>query len=266
MTFFTQIRFGCKVAMLGPMLFVMHTAFACEVSLAYADSPSAPFLMGGDQTVPDKAGIAVDIAKVAVARTKCTLTLTRLPGQRALREVEEGDFDGAIMFSYEQDRAQRMVYPTKGAAPDTTRRLATLRYFLYRQKGSKISWDGTVLTNPGALPIGINYGFSVRELLTNLGAKVEEVKTTEQNLGKLQLGRIGGYAMQEHIADAMIHNLHLENDIEKLPVPLLTKDYFLAFSNSFYRTHPELAEQIWAVIADKRDALTHELLSQYATK
>ena len=248
---------GFVVLLLAPSL------LACEVSLAYGDSPSAPFLMGGDLTVPAKPGIAIEIVKAAVTEAGCTVKLTRLPGQRVLRAVEIGDFDGAIMFSHSQQRAQAMDYPNKDGIPDSARRLATLRYFLYRRKGDPISWDGTTLKNPSGLPIGINYGFSIGELLGKLGSKSEEVKTTEQNLGKLRLGRIAGYAMQEHIADAMIQRLHYENEIEKLPMPLSTKDYFQTFSHVFYLAHPELAEKIWTLIGEKQEPMTRALLPQY---
>lgn len=246
-------------------LMCVRTSSACTLSLAYADNPSAPFLIGADLTVPTKPGIAIDIAKAAAQQAGCTVKLTRLPGPRVLREVQEGDYDGAIMFSYEPERAQEMAYPFKGTEPDSGDRLATLRYFLYRRRGTAITWDGTTLSNPGRLPIGINYGYSIGDLLLQQGAKVEEVKTTEQNIGKLQLGRIGGYAMQEHIADAAIKAMHAEQDIEKLPIPLSTKDYFLTFSPKFYRAHPDIANAIWQAVAEKRDAMTRDLLPQYST-
>jgi len=223
-------------------------------------------MIGGDLTVPARPGIAIDIAKAAAEQAGCVVKLTRLPGVRVLREVQAGEYDGAIMFSYEPERARQMAYPGKGATPDSSSRLATLRYFLYRRKGSAINWDGTTLTNPGGLAIGINYGYSITDFLQQQGAKVDEVKTTEQNIGKLQLGRIAGYAMQEHIADAAIKAMHADQDIEKLPIPLSTKDYFLAFSQKFYRAHPDTANAIWQIIAEKREAMTHELLPQYSTK
>ncbi len=100
-------------------------------------------------------------------------------------------------------------------------------------------------------------------MLTPLGIRLEGVQTTEQNLGKLHLGRIGAYAMQEHIADPAIRQMHLENDIEKLPIPLLTKNYYLTFSHKFYAAHPEIAEKIWSVIGEQRDSLTKSLLPRY---
>jgi polar amino acid transport system substrate-binding protein len=207
--------------------------------------------------------VAVEIVSLAAAQAGCTVHLTRLSNLRALRAVESGENDGAILFSYDAERGRLMTYPMKGDQPDAARRLATLSYYLYRRKGGSINWDGVTLSNPENLPIGINTGFSIADLLTRFGARLDEVQTTEQNLGKLRLGRIGAYAMQEHIADPVIRQMHLENEIEKLPVPLSTKNYYLAFSHKFQAAHPDVAEKIWSIIADQRDSLTKSLMQHY---
>jgi polar amino acid transport system substrate-binding protein len=182
---------------------------------------------------------------------------------RVLRSVELGEVDGAILFSFDAERGRLMTYPMKGEQPDATRRLATLSYYLYRRRGGSINWDGTTLSNPENLTVGINAGFAIADMLAHLGIKLEDVQTTEQNLGKLRLGRIGAYAMQEHIADPAIKQKHLENEIEKLPAPLATKHYYLTFSHKFYAAHPEIAEKIWSAIAEQRDGKTKALMRHY---
>ncbi len=236
---------------------------ACDITLAYTEHPSAPFLEGEGLSAPARPGIAIDIISAAAAQAGCNTHLTRLSNLRVLRSVEAGDADGAILFSYDAERGSLMAYPMKGAQPDAARRLATLSYYLYRRKGGSINWDGTTLSNPESLAIGVNTGFSIADMLTALGIRLEEVQTTEQNLGKLHLGRIGAYAMQEHIADPVIRQMHLENDIEKLPAPLSTKSYYLTFSHKFYAAHPEIAEKIWTAIAEQRDSMTKSLMPQY---
>jgi polar amino acid transport system substrate-binding protein len=236
---------------------------ACDISLAYTEHPSAPFLEGEGMSAPARPGVAVEIVTAVAAQVGCNVHLTRLANLRVLRSVEAGDVDGAILFSFDAERGRLMTYPMKGEQPDATRRLATLSYYLYRRRGGSINWDGTTLSNPENLTIGINTGFSIADMLTPLGIRLEGVQTTEQNLGKLHLGRIGAYAMQEHIADPAIRQMHLENDIEKLPIPLLTKNYYLTFSHKFYAAHPEIAEKIWSVIGEQRDSLTKSLLPRY---
>ncbi len=262
--YFTPVQMR-SLLILAAWVFAATTAAApvCDISLAYTEHPSAPFLEGEGLSAPARPGIAVEIVSAAAAQAGCNVHLTRLANLRVLRSAETGDIDGAILFSYDAERGRLMTYPMKGDQPDATRRLATLSYYLYRRKGGSINWDGTTLSNPENLTIGINNGFSIADMLTPLGFRLEEVQTTEQNLGKLRLGRIGAYAMQEHIADPVIRQMHLENDIEKLPVPLSTKNYYLTFSHKFYTAHPEIAEKIWAVIADQRDSMTKALMLHY---
>lgn len=238
-------------------------ASACDMTFAYTEHPSPPFLEGEGLNVPARPGVAVDIVNAAAAQAGCGLHLVRLANLRVLRSVEAGEVDGAILFSYDAERGALMRYPMRGDQPDGTRRLAMFSYYLYRRKGGSINWDGATLSNPEGLAIGINSGFSIADQLARFGVKLEEVQTTEQNLGKLRLGRIGAYAMQEHIADPQIRRMHLENEIEKLPAPLSTKNYYLTFSSKFYAAHPKVAEQIWSFIAEQRDNLTKSLMPRY---
>jgi len=240
-----------------------HAAPACVLSLAYTEHPSAPFLEGEGMNTPAHPGIAVEIVTLAAAQAGCTVRLTRLANLRVLRSAETGDIDGAILFSYDTERAGLMRYPMKGEQPDAARRLAMFSYYLYRRKGGSINWDGATLSNPENLTIGVNTGFSIIDQLAKFGVKIDEVQTTEQNLGKLNLGRIGAYAMQEHIADPVILRMHLENEIEKLPAPLSTKNYYLTFSKKFYAAHADIAERMWSYIAEQRDSLTKSLMQHY---
>jgi len=241
----------------------MVPAEACELSFAYTEHPSPPYLEGEGMTVPPKPGVAIDIVIAVANQAGCTVHLARLANLRVLRSVRIGEADGAILYSYDADRGRDMAFPMKGHEPDTSRRLATLNYYLYRRHGGKLTWDGVNLDNPDGLPIGINSGFSIADLLSKLGVKLDEVPTTEQNLGKLSLGRISGYAMQEHVADPAIRRMHLEDQIEKLPVPLQSKNYYVTFSHKFYAAHPDVAEKIWSAIAEKREPMTKSLAASY---
>ncbi len=254
---FTRILIAaCFAAFLAP-------ANACDISFAYTEHPSAPYLEGEGMTVPPKPGIAVEIVVAAANQAGCTVHLARMANLRVLRSVRIGETDGGILYSYDPERGRDLAYPMKGLEPDSTRRLATLNYYLYKRHGGKLAWDGVNLDNPEGLPIGINTGFSIADLLSQFGVKLDQVPTTEQNLGKLCLGRLSGYAMQEHIADPAIRRLHCEEPIEKLPNPLQSKNYYVVFSHKFYASHPDLAEKVWSAIAEKREPMTKSLLAIY---
>ena len=237
-------------------------AGGCVLTLAYNEQSSPPYIAGDGADVPASPGIAIELVQKAVAGQGCRLQLVRRPGKRALVEVERGQFDGLILYSYTAERGRTLVYPLKKDHPDAARRLATLSHYLYQRRGNRVEWDGKTLRAGRQGPIGINRGFGIRADLEKLGAMIEEANSTEQNLNKLKLGRIVAYAMQDNIADHII----AEGDyamIEKLPQALQRKDYYLAFSRRFYLAHRPLAERIWDDIGRQRDTLLKSRLPDY---
>ena len=50
--------------------------------------------------------------------------------------------DGAFMFSYNAERGSYSVYPSLRGKPDSSRKIATLSYFIYKIKGNPLNWDG----------------------------------------------------------------------------------------------------------------------------
>lgn len=237
---------------------------ACHMRLAYADQETPPYQMGTGNVVPDKPGIAVELVREAVQVAGCTLQLTRLPNKRVVAEVGIGLYDGAIMYSYSDERAKQLVYPMLNGLPDPQRRLASLSYYLYRRSNGEVTWDGTRILGLGNGAIGTNLGFSIGKELAALGYPVEETTTTLQNLLKLRAKRIEAYAMQDTIADAAIHGGHFD-DIEKLPKPLSTKDYYLAFSKRYNEGASEDINRVWQALSEIRTKRTHELANQYLT-
>lgn len=244
------------------LLFGLPKAGGCVLTLAYNEQSSPPYIVGDGTDVPAKPGIAIELVQKAVAGQGCRLQLVRRPGKRALVEVERGQFDGLILYSYTAERGRTLVYPLKQGQPDSSRRLATLSYYLYRRSGGPVEWDGNTLRNFRHGPIGINRGFGIRADLEKLGVHIEEANSTGQNLNKLKLGRIIAYAMQDNIADHIIAEGAYTN-IEKLPLPLQRKDYYLIFSQRFYLADRPLAEKIWADIGQRRDDLLKNRLQGY---
>ncbi|MBK9346740.1 MAG: hypothetical protein IPN06_10085 [Burkholderiales bacterium] len=98
--------------------------------------------------------------------------------------------------------------------------------------------------------------------MKKLGLQVEEARSTEQNLQKLQSARIAAYVMQDMPADALIDMLGIQ-DVRKLPLPFSAKDYFLPFSRNFYAKSPDLAARLWEQIAKTRKSQINTLLKKY---
>jgi len=144
---------------------------------------------------------------------------------------------------------------------DSSKRLASISYYLYVVEGSKVTWDGKTIKNLDK-EIGVNLGFSIATDLKNMGYQVNETKSTGGNLKKLQLGVISAYANQDVDTDTLIKTGNY-GKIVKLPIPLSTKDYFIIFSNQFMKNNRAIAEKFWNRLSQVRDKVIEERASIY---
>ena len=234
---------------------------AVALRLVYSDVEAFPIQMGNGETVADPPGVAIELIAEAARQLGLPVKFERLPNKRVFSELEAGIADGAFCFSYKEDRLKSGVYPLKDGKPDSSRRIITISYYLYKMKHSSLNWDGKNFSNLNGR-IGANSGYSIVDDLRKMGLPVEEAKTTEQNFVKLQLERIAGYATQDITADRIVESGQ-DGDIVKVIPPLTTKDYFLMFSHQFMEKHPDIAEQLWAKIGELRETFTKNALNRY---
>ncbi|MCJ7435688.1 MAG: transporter substrate-binding domain-containing protein [Anaerolineales bacterium] len=231
------------------------------IRLVYSDVEAYPIQMGNGETVADPPGIVIEIIAQAAKELGLNIIVERRPNKRVLTELEEGTADGAFSYSYKEERLINGQYPMKDGQLDSSSRLVTISYYVYKMKDSPLDWDGSQFINlDGA--IGANAGYSIVDDLRNKGVEVEEAKSTEQNFEKLKLGRIAGYATQDITADRIVESGQY-GEIVKVPTPLATKDYFLMFSHQFMEKHPDIAEKLWTKIGALRDSVTEEVLPKY---
>lgn len=241
--------------------FIAAGAMACELTVVYSDVAAPPYLMGDRETIPPAPGIAIELVSEAANRMPCTLNWKRLPNRRVQHEMQYGDADAMLMYSYDAERAAYAVYPMKNGAPDRNFRLATLSYYIYTKADSPVAWDAKQFTNLAG-PLGVNAGYSVGAALRKLQLTVEEARSTEQNLNKLQAGRIAAYVMQDMPADEAIEVGKIKG-LQKLALPFSTKDYFLAFSMRQVQREPSVSTQLWEQIAKTPKARLQALQSKY---
>lgn len=232
-----------------------------EIVLAYSDVETFPFMMGSGDSVADPPGLALEIISKAAERLNYRIRFVRFPNKRVLFNLEKGTIDGAFCYSFKQERLKSGVYPVRGGKLIEGYRIKNWSYYLYRRKDSKLNWDGIKFINlDGA--IGANTGYSIVIDLQKMGLDVEEVKTTEQNLRKLMMGRIDGYAAQDVTTDFYLKSNEYAS-IEKLPIPIATKDYYLLFSKQFIAQYPDKAQKLWKEIGLVRDDIIRNRASAY---
>lgn len=235
---------------------------ACNLSFAYNAEPSPPYMVGEGTLPAERPGVAVEMVREASRRIGCTARFVRLPNVRVLAETQAGRHDGAFMYSHNAERAAGLAYPLKDGKPDHDRRIATLRYYLYRQAGSPVEWDGQRLRGLNGA-VGVNLGWSIGRDLKAMGIAVEEALGSRSNLEKLLAGRIAAYATQDLAGDAAVQRWG-QGRVERLPAPLSTKDYFVVFNPDFAARERETTERFWSALAELREEMAAKLLPLYA--
>ena len=255
------VVYGALIALLNSLSFSIGHASHLKLRIGYNENSSYPHFLGSGALPTNPPGISVDIIQIIANQLLFDIEFVRMPGRRVLHELKANRLDAAFIFSFKPERQEFGVFPMIGDIPDSERRLAVLSYVLYTPRGSNLDWDGKSFKNLSGA-IGANAGYSIVGDLRKKNVIIEEAKSTSNNFAKLKNGRVVGVADQEVVADAYLSK-HDFTDIQKIPRPLATKDYFMIFSRKFSSEHPDIRDKIWQVIADKRDELTEQLIPKY---
>ncbi|MCP4159652.1 MAG: transporter substrate-binding domain-containing protein [Deltaproteobacteria bacterium] len=224
-----------------------------EFKVGYQDNDGFPNVMGQGTKVGNPPGVGVDIIFKVAKNLNIKLLVSRLPNKRVHKYLSLGSLDGSGFYSFKKDRLKEGVFPTKNGKLDKSKRVSVLGYYMYILKGSKVSWDGEILT--GVKYVGANSGYSVVGNLKKLGLTVNEVKSTKQNLEMLLKGRIQAYAAQDGTIDPVIASYKRYANLIKIGPPIKTKEYYFMFSHKYYKNNREMAHKIWDQIEVVRDSV-----------
>ncbi len=245
------------------LIFMGFSANAADltVNVATGDIANVPRILGEGSTLHEPPGIQIELLMKAAKQVGIKLNITRLPSKRVLDNLEKGQSDAALIFSYSDDRAKYAAYPMKNGKPDSARKIYNVGYVVYKQKNSPLKWDGKQFLNLKGV-IGSILGWSVSEELSKMGLKVEEVKNHKQNLEKLKLGRIEAFVGPEEVIDYLIKINDYKN-IEKMQKPFSEKPYFVIFNKKFKEINSDSIEKFWDKIGEIRDKTILELMPKY---
>jgi len=239
-------------------------AGAAEVlRAAYEDKAQPPYYLGDSADIDAAApGVSVELLREAAAAAGIEIQFVRMPWPRCLKSLQRGEVDAIFNSSFKEERLEAGVYPMVGGKPDPARRITTLTYALYRLKGGPVTWDGKVIGGLGDGAVGAQAGYSIVEDLTRMGVRVEETGDTLTNFKKLASGRIPAVAQHEVNGDSLLAGGQFPA-VQKVAPPLVTKDYFVMFSHQFHDSKRELAERLWAKLAEVRDRRSAALYAKY---
>ena len=228
-------------------LFMASAAWAepLTIRLCGLDRPFSPFVM------PDGSGSFQKIlARVADPRG-IVIEEEHTPWSRCLSRLETGETD-AVFGAFLPQRLAFAAYPMADGHPDTRRALATVRFKVYRRRGDTVGWDGRTFQNLGDQTVAVQLGFSLITQLRELGVAIDDsAPTTEQNLGKLVLNRVGAVVAMEDEAEPILAK-QFAGQIESLPTPFQLTPLFLIVNRRFYETHRSTLEELWTAIGKAR--------------
>ena len=215
----------------------------CSLTLGYGAEPIPPFINKPDSAHRNAPGESILLVTQAANNIGCQIHWLALPNMRVLHATQNGQLDGALFYSWTAERDKLFIYPKQQGVVDTRRSLAALDYMLYRRADTPLTWDGHDYRQLTCL-IGYNEGWSIGADLVKHGVQVESAKSAEQNLKKLEKGRICGYATVEQAGDDAIAH-YSGHPFAKLPIPLTRKAFYLILNPKSYQRQTPGIEALW---------------------
>jgi polar amino acid transport system substrate-binding protein len=228
------------------------TVFAADkpaIKVCYENEDSYPWIL------KDRPGLNILMLNMVEKRLGSKIEMIQLPWRRCLSAVKLGNMDAVFKISFSPARAAELGnFPMIGDQPDTSKRMLTQSYSLYKLKGTELSWDGSVLKIKGA--VGAQAGFSAIDQIRGMGITVDDGSPSpEKNLEKLLFGRFSAVALQTEQGDFCVEkNPEFKAKIERISPVLVKKAYYLIFSKQFTAKHPEHVDATWKTIEQVRES------------
>ncbi len=193
--------------------------------------------------------------QMAQKKLNLPMLIEPLPWKRCLRDVSLGLKDGAIDASFNEERAAYASFPGMAQGKlDISRRLRNGAYALYRVRGTKADWNGKQFLNLTG-PVAVQIGYSVIQDINKLGIATDETPGgAEVVMRKLLAGRSQLAALISEEGDHLLQSQEFAEKIERLPLPIVEKPYFLIVNTGFYHAHTAQIEQLWTTLAKLREA------------
>lgn len=202
-------------------------------------------------------GLNIRMLNQLSRQLEVTIELIGLPWKRCLAQLQQNEVNGAFAASFKKERLNMGLYPiTKAGDLDANQRIHMSGYSLYILKGSALGWNGEGFFNLKG-DISIQNGFSIGDRLKELGIKPIEFKNPKDSLLNLKAGNVEGAALQPERTDKILKkHPELAKHIEKYPVPISQKPYYVMISFELAKDHPKFVETFWYQLSQLRESKT----------
>ncbi|MBV8635307.1 MAG: hypothetical protein JO002_12510 [Burkholderiaceae bacterium] len=240
------------------LLFAAGTAWADDASTIRLCTDSEDVY---PWTLKSRPGLNDILLRIVESKTGQLFDLVSEPWQRCQEELRVGTVDGMYAISFASERLAIGVYPMRDNAADPAKRLMMDGYSLFRRQGDQaVVWDGKLLTVHGK--VGAERGRSVISQLQSLGMQVDSGSNSlEANFRKLLMGRVDAVAWRsfEGGRELMVDR-EFADKVERLPVLLSEKPFYLVFSRQFATKHEKLVHDIWDAVERVRESPEYRVI------
>lgn len=235
------------------MLLCIQSAWATpkpnELVLCYEDDENYPWIV---KERPSYIMIMVDMLR---QRLGVNIQMVPRPWKRCLLEMQLNAVDGAVNASYLAERLALGAYPMVNGKPDVGKRMLTTSYSLYRMRGNPVTWDGKNILHLKGV-VGAQTSFSIVDHLRKAGIAVDDSsKKGADLLRKVVVGTFAAAAMPTENGDQLLAtDPEFQSHVEKLPIPLVEKPYYLMLSKRVVSNFPDFSVEVWNAVAAVRES------------
>jgi polar amino acid transport system substrate-binding protein len=196
-------------------------------------------------------GVFIDLMKGGASKAGYKLRFKPMPWDVCIKQVQEGNLDGAVPASYKAERAAFMLYPDDAATNNDSKwAVGKADYVVLVKIGTKdgdYEYSGDVKTLPQ--PVFVPRSYSIADDIKKQGLQVSSnARYDEVNLYQL-LQSSGGSAVAAGVAvEAILTNKFFANKFKVSKQAFTTKTYYMPFAKTTKVPKADV-QKIWDEIA-----------------
>ncbi|MCP4342268.1 MAG: amino acid ABC transporter substrate-binding protein [Desulfobulbaceae bacterium] len=248
----------CLAIFATMLIFFSISPLAAQSLLLVTDNtPGGRYINGGGATFNEKnPGLEIELYRMVAKKLGLQLTMKRLPWKLCLQQLEYNKVDGVFPASYKLDRMKIGHYPMKDGVVDPSRKTRDNAYYLYKLKGSSLTWNGEEFSGLTGV-IGVPLGWAIVEDLNSKGVAIKELAIHENTPDMLIQKRLQGFICLESVFDTYLQRKpEVYKKIIKEIQSIWEKPYYLMLSRQFVQQNPGTAEDIWNAIREIKETET----------
>ncbi|HAT40863.1 MAG TPA: amino acid ABC transporter [Rheinheimera sp.] len=257
-------RYVWGLVLAGTSLF----SHATTLKFCYEDKQLRPYYFGNSADVPaDMPGATIEHLRLLVSKVPgLQLELRRLPWKRCLQQLQQGEVD-ALIASYAKERETLGHYPKSASdpagPPDSSRAFSAHQTCLVSKPGVSWRWDGQKFSGIDQVVIARPLGYAPLKTSDQSKISIHYTLSGAMDLDLLEGGRVNAITTLCRIAGKNAEAPYLKKrQLQVIYPPLYSNTGYLVFSHAFYQAQPQLAEQLWQLLAvEKGEAIYQKYLS-----